>query len=410
MSCGTSNNTATAGDRLQQALLEHNPRVLSLTELRPIRDELVRLQADSETADTIASASIVIERLTAHQTQALTNAALNNVGVVEAGAKGDLNNAILSGSLSALRDTIADLSSTASGRHAALAAVIEHSLDACRRRDYVLRARGKVFDLSRRSLVMGVLNVTPDSFSDGGRYFDSSAAAERGLAMREEGADIIDVGGESTRPGAAPVPADEQLRRILPLVRLLSEGGAVVSVDTSSAVVAREALEAGAAIVNDVTAMRGDADMASLVASRGVPIVLMHMLGTPMTMAVNPRYDDLMSEVTRFLRERVDGAVTAGIDEEHILVDPGIGFGKTAEHNLEIMRRLAELRSIGRPILIGTSRKSFIGHALDLPVGERLLGTAATLALAVRAGASVVRAHDVREAVQVVRMVEAVMR
>ncbi len=408
MGCNTCSRTSTAGVRLQRALLEHNPRVLNLADRRTISLELGRSAEGEETVDALVSASVLIERLTADQTTMQTHAATQNGAAVEMSSTNP-RKAVVTGSLNSLHGIATELSSS-SGDNAALAETLEFTLAACHRRGYALRVRNKTFDLSQRSLVMGILNVTPDSFSDGGRYLDQAAAVERGLVMIGEGADIIDIGGESTKPGAAPVPADEQLRRVLPIVQKLAEKGAVISIDTSCAAVARKVLDAGAAMVNDVTALQGDTDMAALVASKGVPIVLMHMAGTPMTMAVHPRYDDLMSEIARFLRERVGCAVSAGIDEEQILVDPGIGFGKTAEHNLEIVRRLAELRSLGRPILIGTSRKSFIGKALDVPVGERVFGTAATLALAVAAGASALRVHDVREAVQVVRMVEAVMR
>ena len=390
-----------------RALIEHNPRVLRLSDARSVAQEMGSTRKDTDTSDVMVPAEILLERLNKEQVDALTQAAPHCGIALGVNSSDGRAKCVMSGSPASLREVAALLGKAG---FPSLAHALSCTLAVYQRRDFTLRLRGRAFDLSQKTLVMGILNVTPDSFSDGGRYLEHAAAVERGLAMVGEGADIIDVGGESTRPGAAPASPDEQMRRILPVVQALSQEDAVVSVDTSSAAVAREALDAGAAMVNDVTALRGDPDMASLVAQRGVPVALMHMAGAPMTMAVNPRYDDLMSEVTRFLRERVRCAVHAGIDEERTLVDPGIGFGKTAEHNLEILRRLAELRSIGRPILIGTSRKSFIGTALDLPVGERLFGTAATLALAVAAGASVVRVHDVREAVQVVRMVEAVIR
>jgi dihydropteroate synthase len=258
---------------------------------------------------------------------------------------------------------------------------------------------------------MGVLNVTPDSFSDGGRFLEADDAIEHGLAMVEEGADILDVGGESTRPGAEPVEAEEEIRRTARTVEILAGKTDVpVSIDTTKASVARAALDAGAQIVNDVSAGRFDPALLPLVAEGGAALVLMHMQGDPRTMQTNPSYGDVVREVTTFLEERSRMALAAGVARDRILVDPGFGFGKRPEHNLALLSRLGELRGLGYGIVAGTSRKSFIGAALgDLPVTERLEGTAATVALAVVAGASIVRVHDVRAMVRVVRMTEAVM-
>ncbi|MCI0340108.1 MAG: dihydropteroate synthase [Planctomycetales bacterium] len=273
---------------------------------------------------------------------------------------------------------------------------------------FVLRLRGREVPLGPRPWVQGILNVTPDSFSDGGRFLDPAAAVARGRAMAEEGADLLDVGGESTRPGSAPVPEAEERARVIPVIRALARDVAVpISVDTSKASVAAAALEAGAAMVNDVTALRGDPAMAGVLARAGGALVLMHMQGEPRTMQAAPRYGEVVAEVAAFLRERVEAAVAAGIAREQLLVDPGIGFGKTLEHNLEILRRLGELRSIGRPILVGPSRKSFLGALLDLPVGERLEGTLAAVAACVLRGALVVRVHDVRAAARAVRVAAA---
>ncbi|MBI2931868.1 MAG: dihydropteroate synthase [Planctomycetes bacterium] len=255
----------------------------------------------------------------------------------------------------------------------------------------------------KRPRVMGVLNVTPDSFSDGGRWIRSTAAIAHGVRMARAGADIIDVGGESTRPDAAPVPADEEIRRIKPVVRALAAKGIMVSIDTSKASVAEVAFEAGAKILNDVTAL-ADPRMGPLAARAGVAVILMHMKGTPRTMQDDPRYDDVVREIKAFLRAAIKRAGKAGIPRERLLVDPGIGFGKTAEHNLEILQRLDEFVSLGPPIAIGTSRKRFIGHVLDRPVDRRLWGTAATVATAVLRGARLVRVHDVEAMVDVVRM------
>ena len=269
---------------------------------------------------------------------------------------------------------------------------------------------GGVLPLSQRVCVMGIVNVTPDSFSDGGKYFDATEAIEHGLHLAEEGADILDAGAESTRPGAQPVDADEERRRLLPVIEALaSKSGVPVSVDTMKASVAEAALDAGAQILNDVSA-GADHAMVSLAAERGAPIVLMHMRGEPRTMQKDVRYADVVGEVLTFLEERSRRAIDAGVGHDRILVDPGFGFGKLVEHNLVLLRRLGELRRLGFPIVAGTSRKTFIGRVLgDLPVEERLEGTAATVALAVWNGASVVRVHDVRAMRRVVGIVEATM-
>ena len=250
--------------------------------------------------------------------------------------------------------------------------------------------------MARAFELMGVVNVTPDSFSDGGRFLDRDAAIAHGLALRAEGADILDVGGESTRPGADPVPAGEEAERVVGVIGALAAAGARVSVDTSKAQVARAALEAGADYVNDVTALRGDPEMAAVVAEAGVTCCLMHMLGTPRTMQRDPRYDDVVSDVKAFLEERLAVAVREGIAEERVHLDPGIGFGKTVEHNLELLRRLDELAALGRPLVIGTSRKSFLGRLTGREdPADRTPGTIATSVLALERGASIFRVHDV---------------
>lgn len=245
--------------------------------------------------------------------------------------------------------------------------------------------------------VMGVVNVTPDSFSDGGLYIDAGAAIAHGLELQAEGASILDIGGESTRPGAEPVDARAELDRVLPVIEGLQDRGvsARISIDTSKAAVAAAALDAGATLVNDVTALRGDPAMAELVAARGVQCCLMHMLGEPRTMQDDPRYDDVVSDVKAFLEERMAFAVANGVAEERILLDPGIGFGKTAEHNLELLARVDELVALGRPVVIGTSRKSFLGRITGRPVDDRLAATIATNVLAYERGVRVFRVHDV---------------
>jgi dihydropteroate synthase len=248
-----------------------------------------------------------------------------------------------------------------------------------------------------KARLMGILNVTPDSFSDGGLYLDAEKAIEHGRELAAEGAEIVDVGGESTRPGAAEVPAAEEAERTAPVVGGLVAAGVSVSIDTSKAAVAEAALDAGARMVNDVTALTADAELAGLCADRRCEVALMHMQGTPRTMQENPTYGDVVEDVRAFLAERIEAATDAGIAEERIWVDPGIGFGKTLEHNLELLRRLGELRDLGRPILVGTSRKSFIGKITGREVGERIGGSIASNVLALRNGAEMLRVHDVRE-------------
>jgi dihydropteroate synthase len=257
---------------------------------------------------------------------------------------------------------------------------------------------------------MGVLNLTPDSFSDGGLFLDHEAAAREGVRMAEDGADVIDVGGESTRPGSDPVPVEEELDRVVPAVKRLSaEVDVPISVDTRKAEVAARAIEAGASIVNDVTA-GSDPRMFEVVREAGAGMVLMHMKGDPRTMQVAPRYEDVVGEVKAYLKDRVRAAVAAGIAPVRLCVDPGIGFGKTLEHNLLLLRDIRSLFEIGRPVVVGPSRKSFIGHLLDLPVTDRLEGTAGAVAWLAGQGAHVVRVHDVREMVRVVRVVDAIGR
>jgi dihydropteroate synthase len=247
-----------------------------------------------------------------------------------------------------------------------------------------------------RPAVMGVLNTTPDSFSDGGVFLEVAAALAHAEQMREEGADLIDVGGESTRPGARPVDADEELRRVLPVVEALGEAGRVpVSIDTSKAVVARAAIAAGAVFVNDVTALRGDPDMAAAVADAGTDVCLMHMRGEPRTMQDDPTYDDVVADVKSFLEERLDLAVREGIAEERIWLDPGIGFGKTLEHNLELLRRLDEIVAVGRPVVMGASRKRFLGLLTGKTETDRVAGTVAANVIAYERGAHMFRVHDV---------------
>lgn len=274
----------------------------------------------------------------------------------------------------------------------------------------VWRFGASEIDCASRTHVMGVLNVTPDSFSDGGRFFDPDEAVARGVRMVEEGADLLDVGGESTRPGSDPVPGEEERRRVVPVIeRLAAEVEVPLSVDTRKAEVARAALEAGAVIVNDVSAGR-DPAMFDLVREAKAGMVLMHMKGEPKTMNVAPRYRDVVREVRDFLERRVAAAEAAGVERERLAVDPGLGFAKTERHSLRVMRDVGALLDLGRPVLVGPSRKSFIGHVLGTGVDERMEGTAGAVAYLASRGAHVVRVHDVLEMSRVVRVVDAILR
>ncbi|MFZ5908209.1 MAG: dihydropteroate synthase [Nitrospirota bacterium] len=257
---------------------------------------------------------------------------------------------------------------------------------------------------------MGILNITPDSFSDGGQYFDLPSALGRAFQMVADGADIIDIGGESTRPGSEPLPLEEELKRIIPVIEILARDLPVpISIDTYKASVAKRALEAGAAMVNDISGLRFDPEMPSVVSQYGIPVVIMHIRGTPKDMQENPRYTALMPEILAYLRESLAIAATAEIPPDKIIIDPGIGFGKTFEHNLEILHNLPMLSALNKPVLVGPSRKAFIGRILgDAPPGERLEGTAAAVAIAIFNGANIIRVHDVKEMARVAKVADAV--
>lgn len=264
--------------------------------------------------------------------------------------------------------------------------------------------------LGRKTLVMGVLNITPDSFSDGGKIRGPVQALAHGTQLVKDGADLLDVGGESTRPGADPVSPAEELKRVLPAVEALAGLDVPLSVDTYRAGTARRALERGAAMINDITALRGDPEMAQVIADAGCPCILMHMQGTPRDMQEDPQYGDVVDDICAFFDGRLAYAIQHGIDERNIWLDPGFGFGKTVEHNLVLLRRLTEFKKFGLPLLIGTSNKSTIGKVLGLPVHERTEGTAATVAVAICNGADAVRVHDVRTMARVARMTDAIVR
>ena len=280
-----------------------------------------------------------------------------------------------------------------------------------KKKPFTLKWSDYTLHLHERTHIMGVLNITPDSFSDGGHYFQHDKAIEHGLALVKDGADIIDVGGESTRPYAEKVSVQEELDRVIPVIQgLRKELKVPISIDTLKADVAREALAAGASIINDISALRYDTGMVSVAAEARVPIVLMHMKGSPSNMQDNPVYDHLIQEIIDFLMNAVDRAVEGGIEKASIILDPGIGFGKSFDHNLEIIRELHQFHSMGMPIMLGTSRKAFLGHLLDKVALERDTGTMATIAVGVMHGAHIIRVHNVKKTIDTVKVIEAIIR
>lgn len=399
--------------------MTHRARVLDLRERSTLRAEIAALGADASTAEAMAErATILPVRLEDVDGRA---AALLRQEMLALGAECAVHPAVaefdptprpvlLLGDISSYRR----LAERVSGRPFGLKEIAREVLEAVAGfeapKPASLTCGERELPLGERTLIMGIINLTPDSFSGDGLAGDEEAALEQARGFVEAGADILDVGGESTRPGSEPVELEEELERTLPAVEaLVSEFDVVVSIDTSKPEVARLAVAAGAGMINDVYGLRAEG-MVEVVAETGVAACIMHMQGEPRTMQQDPHYDDLMSEIYGFLVERVETAVAAGVRREQLLIDPGFGFGKTVEHNLEILRRLRELRSLGLGVVIGTSRKSTIGAVLDAPVEQRLLGTAATCAVAIANGADIIRVHDVAEMTQVARMTDAIVR
>lgn len=262
-------------------------------------------------------------------------------------------------------------------------------------------------DNNRKPLIMGILNVTPDSFSDGGKYDNYLTAITHAIKMEDEGADIIDIGGESTRPGAKPIDIEEELKRVIPVIEgIRKESNIVISIDTYKSNVASKAISAGANIINDISGLRFDANMVHFASEAQVPIIVMHMLGNPQNMQSNPSYSNLMNELITFFQERVDVLTSKGINKNNIILDPGIGFGKTTDHNFTLIRELGRIVELGYPVLVGPSRKSFIGKTLNLPLEDRIEGTAAAVTAAIMNGTRIVRVHDVKEMLRVVKMTE----
>ena len=392
-------------------------RLLSIANQADLEQELIRVGADPLSWPIFRAKSRVI----AVKIDGLSTAAANILKqtVLVCGGDCAVNRAIVSGRV---RHTDAVLFATSRQLRALMDRLASQPECVARLVPELVKLSGRLLlptrliklgrrtvDLGRRTHVMGILNVTPDSFSDGGRFLEPSAALDHAIAMAEEGADFIDIGAESTRPGSRPVPAKEQLARLVPVLRTVKKRvKAPVSVDTSSAVVAQAALREGADIVNDISALNGDRRMAAVVARAGVPCILMHMKGRPRTMQKNPEYSDLMAEVTGFLAAALERGEAAGIERTQLLIDAGIGFGKTVAHNLEILRRLAEFESLDVPLVVGPSRKRFIGAVSDSPPGERLEGTIAACVVAAKNGANVLRVHDVKPVVRALKLTDAV--
>ncbi len=285
---------------------------------------------------------------------------------------------------------------------------IENALKCFDRSSWIIKCGTHRLEAGKKTIIMGILNITPDSFSDGGSFLSPEDAINQAKRMQDEGADIIDIGGESTRPGAKAVPIEEEKKRVIPIIEKLQSLNIPISIDTYKSAVADAALSAGACMVNDISGLRFDPEMASVVARHRAAVVIMHIKGNSTSMQDNPQYKDVLGEIISYLQEGIDIALQAGISEEHLIVDPGIGFGKTLEHNLHILRNLSELRVFGLPILIGTSRKSLIGDILSLPVHERIEGTVSTVAVSIMNGASIIRVHDVQIMSRVARMTDAI--
>jgi dihydropteroate synthase len=286
---------------------------------------------------------------------------------------------------------------------------IKETLKNISKTHYSIRCRKRTLILGKRTLLMGVLNVTPDSFSDDGFFFDKEKAIAHGLRMVEEGADIIDIGGESTRPGSKPLELEEELRRVIPVIESLAkEVDVPISIDTYKSTVAQRAIEAGAEIINDISGLHFDPSLAQLAAKEDAPLVLMHIRGTPETMQKDVHYDSLFSEILQYLKDSIQRAESAGLDPRQIIIDPGIGFGKTVEDNLLIIKNLYEFRILGKPILLGTSRKTFIGKILNTEVGDRLEGTLSSIAIGVLNGAHIIRSHDVLQAKKAIAVADAI--
>jgi len=396
-----------------------NPRVLIIADKKQVEEELERIGVSKEGRRILASkASFYLIKLEDVPSQAanLLKQEMLSIGA-DAAIKKEIasfsvkkSDVLLMGTEAQYKKVIPRLRKQPFSL-AAIANQLKQALNNFKQGKFVISLGNKKLDLTKKVAVMGILNVTPDSFYDGGRYIQEDKALRRVEEMIEEGADLIDVGGESTRPGAKKIEVDEELRRVISVISEIRRFFDIpISVDTYKAKVAREALQVGADLVNDISGLRFDPELKRVIAKCDVPVVIMHIKGTPTNMQNNPEYECLMGEIISYLRESIKIAQEARINPDKIVVDPGIGFGKTTEHNLEIIRRLGELKSLGKPILIGASRKSFIGNVLKLPSAERLEGSLAIASLSVFQGAHIIRTHDVKETRRAVDLVKAVMQ
>ncbi len=383
----------------------HNVHLLQLSYAREVVEQLASAGVEPGAArpEDFVHTAVRLQRLEPREAAALS-ALAESAGVAMATGR---NGALLGGSVSALRGLVHRLAAAEAAEERPLARLGQELSSCLAARRGVMRWGDRELDFRQGPLVMGVLNCTPDSFFPGSRLADSEEALERAAGMVEAGADILDVGGESTRPGSEPAEEAEERRRVVPVIEgIRRRWDVLVSVDTRKAGVAQAALEAGADMINDVSGLRDDPALAGLAAARGVPVVVMHMRGTPKTMQKAPHYEDTVREVLEELAEMAEGALVAGVAPEMIILDPGIGFGKRLEDNLRLIRHGQALRSLGFPLLVGLSRKSFIGAVLEVPVEERLLGSIVAGAAAAINGADILRVHDVAETVQMVRMLK----
>ncbi|MDK1030986.1 MAG: dihydropteroate synthase [Planctomycetia bacterium] len=381
-----------------------NPRVVAASDAGEVMAELswaagVGREEAASKADTL---TIALENVPTSAALLMKNDMAALGGAVAAdyqgpAAQADVRAMVLIGSRRHFAGLIESLAA-ASSECSAVADALRLTIVNYDRRHFTIEAGLKRIEMGPRPVLMGIVNVTPDSFSDGGKFFCVDRAVEHALKLADDGADILDIGGESTRPGSTPVHARQELERVIPVIDALNRRtGVPVSIDTRKSAVATEAFRAGAVMVNDISGLTADEEMAAVVGEAGAALVVMHMQGTPQTMQQAPQYEHLMSQVCRFLRQSICRAVRAGVDEEKIIVDPGIGFGKRLEHNLELLKRVGQLRSLGRPIMVGPSRKSFIGAIAGAPVEERSTGTAVSVAMSLARGALVFRVHDVKE-------------
>lgn len=393
-------------------------RILEIKDEKRAQRELQKLGADPQGVTLMAPKAVfravrlkkvrsVAANILKQEMLSLGGEAATSYGAINLSSK--YTPLLITGTLKQFRQLIAKLKIHQFGLPR-IAETLEQSLKNYDQFPPPLKIGPRTLRFGPRTYIMGILNVTPDSFSDGGKFHKLEDALSEAHRLIAAGADIIDIGGESTRPGAQNVPVQEELKRVIPVISALRKKKILISIDTRKAAVAEAALSAGAHIINDISALRHDPRMAKVAAKYKVPVILMHMLKNPKTMQKNPVYKDLIFDIMTYFQESLEIAGRAGIKENRLIIDPGFGFGKTVEHNLEILKRLKEFKVLGRPILIGTSRKSTIGKILSLPPSERLMGTAATVAIAISNGVDIIRVHDVAAMKKAAKMTDAIVR